>query len=145
MPQFLHRVPHGPGTCVVQFEMQVGPRRVSCVAADGYQVAAFYGQLAGRIAKVQRVASTRPPEQFFVGFGKALQVTVDAGQPVGMGDIDGIAKAILIHRDARDVAIGNRENLLALLIIGLDIQSAVKVPRPRLAEIACQHDVVIHR
>ena len=59
--------------------------------------------------------------------------------------VNGIAEAVHIDRNAADVAVGNGENLLALLIVRLDVQSSVEMPGTRLAEVPRQHDAVIHR
>ena len=78
-----------------------------------------------------------------VGVGKALQMAVDAGVAVGMADVDGVAEAIHVDGEAADVAVGDGEDVLALLVAGLDVDAAVEVPGSRLAEVARQHDVVV--
>ena len=143
--QLLHRVAHDPGLGVVQFQVQVGTGAVTGIAAKGNEVAGLHGQLVRGIVEIEGVAIAGALEELFVGFGKALQMTVDAGQSVRVADVDGVAEAVLIDGDAADVAVGNGEYLLALLVIGLDVESAVEVPGPRLAEVACQHNVVVDR
>ena len=140
-----HRVTHDPRLCIVQLKMQVRPCRVPCIAADGNIVACTYGQLVLRESEIQRVAPSSTFEQLLILVGKALQMAIDAGQPIRMSDVYGIAKAIFVHRQTRNVSLGYREYLLAFLIVRLDIQSGMKVPGTRLTEVACQDDVEIDR
>ena len=64
---------------------------------------------------------------------------------VRMVDVDGIAESILVDSQSRHVAVGNTVDELALLVVGLDIQSAVEMPGARFAEVTRQHDVIVHR
>ena len=143
--QFLHRVYHHPRFRVVQFQMQVRPRRVTGIAAESYQVATFHGQLVRSISEIQCVAPSRAFKQLFIFVGKTLQMAIHARQPVRMVHVDGIAEAVLVNGNAADITVGNGENLLALLIVCLHVYSSVEMPRTRLTEVSCQHDVVIHR
>ena len=144
MSKLLHGVSHDPCAGVVQLQMQMRSCGVSCVAADGYQVTCPDRQLAFGIVEIEGVAPARALEEILVGFGKPLQVAVDASHAVGMVDIYGIAESVLVDRDARDIAISDGEYLLALHIARLDIQSTMEVPGARLAKVTCQHDIVVY-
>ena len=142
-PQELHGVTHGPCACVVNLQMQMGSRRVARVAADGHKVACTDGELAVGETDIQRVGAPFALNLLFVGGGKALQVAVDAGVAVRVADIEGIAEAILVYGQSRHTAVGYGKDLLALHIAGLDVQSAMEVPRTRFTEVARQRDVVV--
>ena len=141
--QFHHGVAHDPRTGVMQFEVQVGACGMPCIATDGNEVARLDRQLFLGIAKVQRVAPARSLEQLFIGFRKALQVAVDAGQPIRMVDIDGIAKAKLVDGDAADISFRNGKHLLALYVARLDVQATMEVPGSRFTKVSRQHDVIV--
>ena len=120
----------------------MGACRVARVAADGDEVAGTDGKLRRWENQRQRVFA-RALQQGFVLRGKVLQMTVDTGMTIGMGDIDGIAKAIHIHCQSADVAIGNRKDLLALLIARLDIDAPMEVPGPRLTKVASERYLIV--
>ena len=115
---------------------------VARVATDGYQVASLDRKARRRENHRQRVLA-RALEQLLVAVGKALQVTVDAGLSVGVADVDGVAEAVHANGEPADVAVGNGVDELALLILGLDVQSAVEMKRARLAKVASQHHFVV--
>ena len=142
--QLRHWVAHGPRLCIVQLKVQMGSRGISRIATDGYQVARLDGKLVGLEAHFQRVAPSLALQLLFVLVDKALQVAVDAGIAVRMVHIDRIAKAMLIHRQFADIAIGNGKDLLALHITRLHVYSAMKMVWARFTEIACQHNLVVY-
>ena len=74
-----------------------------------------------------------------------LQVAIDGGIALRMGDVDCIAETVEALRDATHVAVADGIDVLALHIIGRDVESAVEVVRAGLAKITRQRDVVIHR
>ena len=139
----LEGVAHGPGVGVVYLEMEVGPCGVACIAANGDEVAGADGELVGGKEERQRVLGSGALQLGLVGVGKALQMAVDAGVAVGMADVDGVAEAVHVDGEPADVAVGDGEDVLALLVAGLDVDAAVEVPGSRLAEVARQHDVVV--
>ena len=67
-----------------------------------------------------------------------LQMTIDGSLSRRVGDVDRIAETIESDGNARDIAIGNRVNMLPLDIIGLDIETTVKVVRTWLTKISRQ-------
>ena len=120
------------------------PCGMTRITANGYQVTALHRKLIRWEHHGQCVAPTSAIQLFFILVGKTFQMTVHAGHSVGMTHIDSITETIHIHRQATHIAIGNRENLLALDITGLDVQSAMKMPRARLTEVSCQNDIVVY-
>jgi hypothetical protein len=65
-------------------------------------------------------------------------MTIDGSLSRRVGDVDRIAETIESDGNARDIAIGNRVNMLPLDIIGLDIETTVKVVRTWLTKISRQ-------
>ena len=61
-----------------------------------------------------------------------------------MGDVNGIAKAILPNGDTRDIAVGNGVDVLTLDTLGTDIKATMKVVWARLTKVTRQRDFVIH-
>jgi hypothetical protein len=84
-------------------------------------------------------------------FARDTKITLDFGTAIeGMlyGEaillIDGIAEAIESDCDARDVAVGDGIDVLALDVVGLHVETAVKMVGTGLTKITRQCDVVIH-
>ncbi len=142
--QKLHGVAHDPRLGVVDFQVQMRTCGVACVATDGYQLACLDRELRRWQNHRQRVVALTL-HQGFVFRGKALQMAVDAGMAVRVVDVDGVAKPIHANGQPADVALGNGKNRLSLLVVGLDVQSAMKVPRTWFTEIACQRDFIVDR
>jgi len=69
---------------------------------------------------------------------ETLQVTIDAGMAVGMGDIDSIAEAKEADGNPADVAIADAHNPLALNTLGAQVETAMEMVRTWLAKIARQ-------
>ena len=144
MGQLEHRVAHDPSAGVVEFEMEMRARGIARIATDSYQVACTDGELAWGEAHIEGVAPSLALNLLLIDIGKALQMTINTGQPIGMSHIDGIAKTVLIDRNMADIAVGNGKNLLAFLIARFDVDTAMEMPRARLTEVASQHDFVIN-
>ena len=142
--QLLQRVVHHPSTCVVQFQMKMRTGGVSRIAADGYQVASLHGKLVGREADHEGVVPSGAWNLLLIHIGKALQVTIHTGKPVGMSHIDGIPEAMFVNGDMADITIGNGVDILTFLATCLDIDAPVEMPRARLTEITGEHDVVVN-
>ena len=70
-------------------------------------------------------------------------MAVDAGMAVGMGNVDGVAKTVVAYREARHITVGYRPHIPPLLVVGLNVDAAMKVPRARLAEVAGKENVVV--
>ena len=143
-PDELQRVQQAPGLRVVNLQVQVRPGGMSRIAADGNQVARLDGEALCGKAQVKRVAVVQV-QCLLILVGKAPQMAVDAGVSVGVADVDGIAKAILVGRDPRDIAVGYGADGLSLHVVGLDVQSAVEVPGAGLAKVSRQRNVVGYR
>ena len=60
-----------------------------------------------------------------------------------MGDVNGIAKAVLPNGDTRDIAVGNGEEGLAHSHSRTDVDTSMKMVRTRFTKVARQRDVVI--
>ena len=144
MGQLEHGVAHDPSAGVVEFEVEMRACGIARIATDSYQVACTDGELAWGEAHIEGVAPSLALNLLLIDIGKALQVTINAGQSIGMSHIDGIAKAVLIDGDMADITIGNGENLLAFLIARLDVDTPMEMPRARLTEVASQHDFIIY-
>ena len=145
MSQTGQRVAHHPGAGVVEFQMQMRSRGIAGIAADGYQFARLDGKLPWGETHLQGVAPSGALKLLLIDIGKALQMTIHAGEPVGMGHIDSIAEAVLVDGNVADIAFGHRIDFLALLVARLDVDASMKVPGTRLTEIAGEHYLVVHR
>ena len=145
MSQTGQRVAHHPGAGVVEFQMQMGPRGITGIATDGYQFARLDGKLPWGETHLQGVAPSCALKLLLIDIGKALQMTIHAGEPVGMGHIDSIAEAVLVDGKMADIAFGHRIDLLALLITRLDVDATMEMPGTRLSEVAGEHYLVVHR
>ena len=82
-------------------------------------------------------------KQGFVLRGKTLQVAVNTGMSVRMSHIDGITEAVLVDSQPRYITICNRIDLLTFHITRLYINTTMKVPRTRFAEVTCQSNFVV--
>jgi len=138
-----HRVAHHPSAGIVEFQMQMRAGGITGITADGHQVACLDRKLFQRETNIQRVAPSRSLQLLFVDIGKALQMAIDASIPIKVSDIKGITKPVFIDRQTTDIALGNSENLLALDVARLDIQPTMEMPGTGLAEVACQHDLIV--
>ena len=145
MSQTGQRVAHHPGAGVVEFQMQMGPRGITGIAADGYQFARLDGKLPWGETHLQGVAPSCALKLLLIDIGKAFQMTIHAGEPVGMGHIDSIAEAMLVNGKMTDITFGHRINLLTFLIARLDVDATMEMPGTRLTEIAGEHYLVVHR
>ena len=144
MGQAGQRVAHYPRMGIVKLEVQVGSRGIAGIAANGYQFARLDGKLARGKAHLQGVAPSGALELLLIDVGKAFQMTIHAGQSVGVCHIDGVAKAVLVDGKMADITFGHRVYLLALLVARLDIDASMKVPGTRLTEVAGEHNLVVH-
>ena len=144
MGQLEHGVAHDPSAGVVEFEMEMRARGIARIATDSYQVACTHGKLTWGKAHIEGVAPSLTLNLLLIDIGKALQMTINAGQAIGMGHIDGIAETVLIDRDMTDIAVGNGENLLALLIARLDVDTPMEMPRARLTEVTSKYYLVVN-
>ena len=64
--------------------------------------------------------------------------------PRRMGDVDGVSKAVEPDSDARDIAVGDGIDMLALNVVSLHVYTSVEVVGTRLTEIPRQQDIVVH-
>ena len=81
----------------------------------------------------------------FVLVGKAPEVAINTGIAIGVSNIDSISKTVHIDGEARDIAIGNRIDELALLIIRLYINTSMKMEWARLTKVAGKDNIVVYR
>ena len=123
--------------------MEMRARGIARIATDSYQVACTDGELAWGEAHIEGVAPSLALNLLLIDIGKALQVTINAGQPIGMSHIDSIAEAVLVDRNMADIPVGNGKNLLTFLIACLDVDAPMEMPRARLTEVACQHNFIV--
>ena len=140
----LQGVAEGPRLGIADFEVQMGAGAMTGIAADGDEVASADGELRRWENQRERILRTGALQQGFVLRGEALQVAIDAGMAVGMADVDGIAEAEEVDGESRHVAVGDGEDVLAFLIVGLDIYAAMEMVGSRLTEIAGKDHIVVH-
>lgn len=143
MGQLQHRVAHDPSTGVVEFEVQMRSRGIARIATNSNQIACTDRKLTRGEANIEGVAPSLALNLFLIDIGKALQVTINAGQPIGMSHIDSIAEAVLVDRNMADIPVGNGKNLLTFLIACLDVDAPMEMPRARLTEVACQYHFIV--
>ena len=125
--------------------MQMGSRGIAGIAADGYQFARLDGKLPWGETHLQGVAPSCALKLLLIDIGKAFQMTIHAGEPVGMGHIDSIAEAVLVNGKMTDITFSHRINLLTFLIARLDVDATMEMPGTRLSEVAGEHYLVVHR
>ena len=114
------------------------------ITTDGNIVARLDRKLLGRENIRQRIFRPCTMKFVLILFSKTLQMAVNAGEAIGMGDIDGIAEAVQIDRQPADIAISNGKDILALHIARLNIQTTMKVKWAGFTEVARQRNIVVY-
>ena len=129
----------------MELEVEVWARRMTGIATNGDEVTSMNRILIGRENYRQGIAHTRALQECFVLVGKAFEMAINTGVAIGVSNIDSIAKTVHIDGDARDIAIGNRIDELALSVLGLHINTSMKMEWARLTKVAGKYNIVVYR
>ncbi len=158
LPHIRQGVAHGPGSSVVDFEMEMGSHTAARIAADGNQLSATdrhlvrtqidIGRILWRFMPLRNIVrlpmlATVAGDTGTLNRGEILQMAIHRTMTVGMLYEDGIAEAEESHGNARHITIGYGKKRLAHSHSRTDVNTAVEMVRARFTKVARQRDVVI--